>query len=157
MGGRRRDFPLPGAFGIIAHMRLSKKSEYALRALVCMARAPSAKHTIAGLSDAEGIPPKFLEQILLQLRQDGFLTSRRGAGGGYTLNRPAARISVFDVLASIEGRKGLVSSETTNPGASSVRAFLADLENEIGKLLASRSIEDLVRIEQHAAGGQFEI
>ena len=65
-------------------MRVSRKSEYALRALIAMARKPRS-YQIQELSDAENIPIKFLEQILLTLRHAGFLTSKRGVGGGYSL------------------------------------------------------------------------
>ena len=62
-------------------MRLSKKAEYGLRALATMARG-KASWSIQELSEAEHIPVKFLEQILLALRHAGVLTSRRGVGGG---------------------------------------------------------------------------
>ena len=69
-------------------MRISRKSEYALRALVSLARERRS-WGIQELSERENIPVKFLEQILLALRHAGLLTSKRGVGGGYTLHRAA--------------------------------------------------------------------
>ena len=66
-------------------MRISRKAEYALRALVALARHGRPLQ-IGELSRVENIPVKFLEQILLALRNDGLLASKRGVGGGYTLS-----------------------------------------------------------------------
>src|SRR5579862_5409592 len=72
-----------GAEGTEA-VRISRKAEYALRALVALARHGRPLQ-IGELSRVENIPVKFLEQILLALRNDGFLASKRGVGGGYAL------------------------------------------------------------------------
>jgi len=69
-------------------MRLSKKTEYALRALIYAARSPEGtSFQIRDLAEKNGIPKKFLELILLELKNAGVLTSRRGVGGGYLLAR----------------------------------------------------------------------
>ena len=85
-------------------MRLSKKTEYALRALAELAvnQEQGTLHA-QELARREKIPVKFLEQILLTLRKAGILQSRRGAGGGYTLNRPPERISLGEVVQVIDG------------------------------------------------------
>jgi Rrf2 family protein len=80
-------------------MRLSKKAEYGLRALVAIARQPRRSWSIQELAAQERIPIKFLEQILLGLRHAGVLSSKRGVGGGYTLVRPAEEIRLGDVIA----------------------------------------------------------
>ena len=64
-------------------MRLSRKAEYALRALTAIARQPRKSWPIQELATRERIPIKFLEQILLALRRAGFLASKRGVGGGW--------------------------------------------------------------------------
>src|SRR5258707_10326218 len=80
-------------------MRISRKAEYALRALLLLARDnPDKVHQIQELSEAGGIPVKFLEQILLTLRNHGILSSKRGEGGGYTLKRRPSEMSVFEVI-----------------------------------------------------------
>src|ERR1700728_4410704 len=72
-----------GDFRATLGMRISKKAEYALRALAAIARQPKCWQ-IQELSGRENIPIKFLEQILLALRHAGLLASKRGVGGGYT-------------------------------------------------------------------------
>lgn len=83
-------------------MRISARAEYAVRACVLLARATErlASPTIA--SD-EGIPAKFLEGILTSLVRAGIVSSRRGAGGGYELARPAAEVTVADVIRAVDG------------------------------------------------------
>ncbi len=90
-------------------MRLSKKTEYALRALFAIARAPQgpgaegAAWRIEQVSRQENIPVKFLEQILLSLKNTGLLTSKRGVNGGYRLARSPAEISVGEVIRALDG------------------------------------------------------
>ena len=69
-------------------MRISRRAEYALRALLLIAKDRKEKiHHIQELSEQGNIPVKFLEQILLHLRNEGLLTSKRGVGGGYSLRK----------------------------------------------------------------------
>ena len=83
---------------------ISHKAKYALRALVALARAPAGESlAISEIARSQRIPKKFLEQILLDLKNRGLLTSRRGKGGGYTLRRPASDISYGEVLRLIDG------------------------------------------------------
>ena len=85
-------------------MRLSKRAEYALRALTAMARRPvQTVSQIEELSAAEGLPPKVLEQILLGLKKADLLRSKRGVGGGYQLTKPASGITVGDILRAVDG------------------------------------------------------
>ncbi|MEW6750366.1 MAG: Rrf2 family transcriptional regulator [Candidatus Latescibacterota bacterium] len=86
-------------------MRLSKKAEYALRALAELAMADQEDGNLHAqeLSRRVQIPVKFLEQILLILKRAGILQSRRGAGGGYVLSRPPDRISVGEIVRLIDG------------------------------------------------------
>ncbi len=85
-------------------MRISKKCEYALRALTALAshhgRDPLQIREIA---EAARVPEKFLEQILLALRNAGFLQSRRGVGGGYSLIRDPATVNLAQVIRTIDG------------------------------------------------------
>ena len=83
-------------------MRLSARVDYALRAM-CELAAANAPRTVEQLSAAQRIPNKYLESILGELRRDGLLRSQRGPEGGYRLARPAADITVADVLRAVEG------------------------------------------------------
>src|SRR5579884_1327992 len=83
---------------------LSQKAKYALRALLVMAEDADGRPLhVADIAQAEGISRKFLEAILLELRKQGLLTSRRGAGGGYRLARPADQIYFGEIIRIIDG------------------------------------------------------
>ncbi len=85
-------------------MNVSVKGEYALRAVFDLACRESPQPVkIAEIAARQGIPQKFLELILSQLKQGGFLSSRRGAEGGYFLARPSEAITVGDVIRHIDG------------------------------------------------------
>ena len=91
-------------------MRLSARVDYALRATAELAAAvgddPNVKVrpvTAEQIARAQQIPPKFLESILLQLRQGGVVYAQRGPEGGYWLARPAAEITLAEVIRVIDG------------------------------------------------------
>jgi len=83
-------------------MRLSARVDYALRAVSELAAA-NAPRTVEQLSEAQHIPTKYLESILGELRRTGLLRSQRGPEGGYRLSRPAAEISIADVIRALDG------------------------------------------------------
>ena len=84
-------------------MRISAKSDYALRAASELAAAGGGPVKGEALATAQSIPQKFLENILSDLRQAGIVRSQRGAEGGYWLARPAAEVSVADVIRAVDG------------------------------------------------------
>src|SRR5215213_246222 len=85
-------------------MRVSAKTDYALRAAVELAAADSdAPVKGERLATSQSIPLRFLENILLTLRHAGIVESRRGADGGYRLARPADEITLADVIRAIDG------------------------------------------------------
>src|SRR3954454_24443178 len=86
-------------------MRVSAKTDYALRAIVELASSGDGTTPVKGerLASSQGIPLRFLENILLQLRHAGLVDSRRGAEGGYRLARPAEDIALADVIRAIDG------------------------------------------------------
>ncbi len=85
-------------------MKISVKGEYALQAIFDLASQPAGEPVrIADIARRERIPQKFLEIILVGLKQAGFVESRRGAEGGYLLARAAESLTVEEVLRSIEG------------------------------------------------------
>lgn len=83
-------------------MRLSARVDYALRATAELAAA-QAPRTVDQLSAEQKIPAKYLESILGELRRGGLLRSQRGPDGGYRLARPAAQISIADVIRALDG------------------------------------------------------
>jgi Rrf2 family cysteine metabolism transcriptional repressor len=87
-------------------MNISVKSEYALHAVLDLALQPPGEPVkIAEVARRQKIPQKFLELILANLKQGGFVESRRGAEGGYRLARPASEITVGEVLKFVEEAK----------------------------------------------------
>ncbi|MEO6848690.1 MAG: Rrf2 family transcriptional regulator [Chthoniobacterales bacterium] len=143
-------------------MQLSKRSEYALRTLLVMSRHSTSQiHTLQELSKAEGIPPKFLEQILAQLKKAGVLHSRRGSQGGYSLARPPSRIMVGEILELIEGTRMFAPAErgaiSQQRNVAILRSFQLELEKEIYELIYHRSLEDLLKLDPHRAVMNFEI
>jgi Rrf2 family protein len=85
-------------------VRVSAKTDYAIRAALELAAAPDDK-PVKGerIATAQAIPLRFLENILMQLRHAGLVDSRRGADGGYRLARPAADVTLADVIRAIDG------------------------------------------------------
>ncbi|MBE3132945.1 MAG: Rrf2 family transcriptional regulator [Acidobacteria bacterium] len=88
---------------------LSQKCQYGLRAVFELARHyGKGPIKIADIAAAQAIPPRFLEVILSQLKQGGFVDSRRGASGGYELKRSPGDLAVGEVIRFIEGPIGPV-------------------------------------------------
>ena len=85
-------------------MRVSAKTDYAIRAVLELAAAPDSK-PVKGerIATAQAIPLRFLENILMQLRHAGLVDSRRGADGGYRLARAADDVTLADVIRAIDG------------------------------------------------------
>ena len=84
-------------------MRVSAKADYAARAAVELATAGDGPIKADRIAEAQGIPGKFLETILLELKHAGIVRSQRGPDGGYTLARPADEISLADVIRAVDG------------------------------------------------------
>src|SRR5919109_988566 len=84
-------------------MRVSGKGDYALRAAVLLAAAGQGPTKGERIAEAQEIPLKFLENILLELRHNGLVQSQRGADGGYWLARPAEEITLAQVIRAVEG------------------------------------------------------
>jgi Rrf2 family transcriptional regulator, cysteine metabolism repressor len=85
-------------------MRLTNRSEYALLALVHLARQTDEGYLpVLAIADAQGIPPKFLEQILLALKRAHYVRSLKGQRGGYRLAKPAKAITLAEVIRLFDG------------------------------------------------------
>lgn len=93
-------------------MKLSVRGEYALRALLVLAREFKEDDSvlrIQEISDKQNIPKRFLEQILNDLKSAGIVESRRGVAGGYRLHRPPEKVTLAEVVRHIEGPLAPVS------------------------------------------------
>lgn len=120
-------------------MKLTSKSEYALLALVFLARqADQGAIPVHTIATAQSIPEKFLEQILLALKRAHFLRSVKGKGGGFLLARKPSSISLADVIRLFDG--ALAPTESVS------RYFYEStpIEKEKRLLAVFRDIRDLV-------------
>jgi Rrf2 family protein len=84
-------------------VRVSAKADYAIRAMVELAAAGEGPLKGERIAQAQEIPIRFLENILVDLRRGGLVASQRGSEGGYWLARPAAEISLADVIRAVDG------------------------------------------------------
>jgi Rrf2 family transcriptional regulator, iron-sulfur cluster assembly transcription factor len=149
-------------------MKLSKKSEYALRALIAMARDITGKtFSIQEIAAAEHIPLKFLEQILLILKNGSLLRSKRGVGGGYQLARQPRYISFAEVMELIDGPSEPITCsahvgkasqcDCGITGACSLGHTLASLRDQSQNWLRSTSIAQVIEREQQRTDVSFDI
>jgi Rrf2 family protein len=99
---------------------ISRSGVVALRALLAMVEEPQRWRSGADLALEQGLPAPFLEQVLLRLRRAGVLEARRGRHGGYRLLRPAAAVSLAEVLAAVRPAavaSAAVASAAVEPAA----------------------------------------
>lgn len=95
-------------------MQVSARADYALRAAAELARAASeGSGPLKGerISEEQGIPKKFMENILLDLKHSGIVRTQRGAAGGYWLARPASETTLADIIRAVEGPLANVRGE----------------------------------------------
>jgi Rrf2 family transcriptional regulator, cysteine metabolism repressor len=98
-------------------MKITAKAEYACLAVIDLARSGNGTpRRIKDIAEAQGIPERYLVQILLQLKSVGLVQSARGSVGGYHLVRPADRISVADVITAIDGPADAPRTATSPAG-----------------------------------------
>jgi Rrf2 family transcriptional regulator, cysteine metabolism repressor len=85
-------------------MMFSTKAEYGIRVMAHLARHDGSQPiSLSSIADAEGLPLAYLEHLVQRLRKAELVESRRGAHGGYTLARPAAEVTMAEVVAALEG------------------------------------------------------
>jgi len=89
----------------MAFLQVSRKVDYALRAIIHLANEETSERacTVSEIAERERIPRQFLEKIVQQLIQRGLVRSRRGPHGGYVLARPAEQVTFRDVIEAVEG------------------------------------------------------
>ena len=93
-------------------MYISAKVDYATRVLLALAAAPAGSQVTGEvLATAQGVPVKFVENTLVELRRAGIVVSQRGPEGGYRLARPADEIAVADIFRALEGPLAEVRGE----------------------------------------------
>jgi Rrf2 family protein len=139
-------------------MRLSKRGEYGLRAMIILAHAynetPDAMVQIKEISEQDKIPPKYLEQILLALKNAGLLQSRMGIGGGYYLARQSSDINLGQIIRVLDGPLApirCVSQMAYEPcgcpdeRTCGLRMVMGDVRNAIADILDNTTLEDVTK------------
>jgi Rrf2 family protein len=139
-------------------VKLSKRGEYALRALIDLGIASELGWPmlqISELASKEKLPIKFLEQIFTQLKSAGYVASRRGKFGGYSLSRPMSQIKFGDVIRLIDGPLAPIRcvSQTSYARCScpdenhcGLRMLMFDVRNAISTILDRYTLADIVEI-----------
>lgn len=133
-------------------MRVTAKVDYAVRAMAELAAAPPGR-PVKGerLAGAQGVPLRFLENILADLRHGGLVASQRGADGGYWLARPADTIHIADVIRVVEGP--LADVRGTRPDALEYHGAAASLREVWIAVRANlRAVLEQVTLADVAAG-----
>jgi Rrf2 family protein len=129
-------------------VRLSAKADYALRASVELAALGDGHVKAEAIAQAQSIPLRFLEQILLDLKHAGLVASQRGSEGGYWLARPPAEIALADIIRAVEGPlanvRGVRPEELEYEGAAeALREVFVALRANIRAVLEEVTLADV--------------
>ncbi len=136
-------------------MRLSKRSEYGIRAVLKLATKNQGEPvSLKEIAEEENIPLKFLEQIFLSLKNTGLLHSKSGRGGGYYLGRPANQIRIGQIVRILDGPLAPINcvSETAYEPCDcpdeencGLRLVMLDVRNAIAGILDNTTLADLMK------------
>ena len=132
---------------------LTKKGKYGLKAMVHLAgREPGKPCLVSDIAEQNGIPKKFLDTILGELKNAGFLHSKKGKGGGYVLGRPASEIRVGHIVRVLDGPLAPIpcASKTRyqpcddcDVATCQIRHMMLDVRNAIAEVLDKTSLAQL--------------
>jgi Rrf2 family protein len=135
----------------MVYMRISAKTDYAIRAVVEMAAAAHDGQLVKAeaVADAQHIPLRFLLSILNELRHAGIVDSRRGADGGYRLAKPPYAIAIADVIRAIDGPLANVAGTRPDAldltgSAAPLRDVWVSLRSSIREVLEHVTVADVV-------------
>ncbi|MGD9692442.1 MAG: Rrf2 family transcriptional regulator [Phycisphaerales bacterium] len=113
---------------------ISRTTEYALRAMVCIAMRPDEHFSASTLSTLTAVPQDYLAKVLQQLSTAGFISGRRGVGGGYTLDKPPSEVRLIDIINAVSSLQRI----TTCPlGLDTHGPNLCPLHQTIDKAIAA--------------------
>jgi Rrf2 family protein len=131
-------------------VRISAKTDYAIRALVEIAAhgAPDHAVTAESIAAAQGIPVRFLLNILADLRRVGLVDSRRGPVGGWWLARPADEITVADAVRAVDGQLAHITTASTVGAGAATAQSVSDVwlavRSSVREVLENITLADLV-------------
>jgi len=145
---------------------LSKKTKYALKAMMVLAKEyGQGPVLISEIARREVVPQKFLELILLELKNQGILQSKKGKGGGYFLGRPPQQISIGHVIRVLDGPLAplpcvsrtayMRCSECLDERTCGIRMVMKEVRDATAKILDSTTLADMLkRVEIVVSGGE---
>ncbi|HRH51016.1 MAG TPA: Rrf2 family transcriptional regulator [Panacibacter sp.] len=135
---------------------ISKKTKYAINALVYLAKENKGTEPIqiSKIAESENIPRKFLEAILLILKNAGMLSSRKGKTGGYFLHKSPDEINIADVMRLFDGPIALLPcvthtyyercEECKDEATCGIRSVFADVRNETVNTLKNATLTEIM-------------
>ena len=150
---------------------LTKKTKYAVKALMALARNKENKPMlISEIAAKEQLPKKFLEAILLELKRNGFLGSKKGAGGGYYLMKKADEIKLAAIIRVIDGPIALLPcvslnfyercEECIDEAYCGIRQVMKDVRDATLKILTETTLADMIEkedsIKEKIAKGEID-
>jgi Rrf2 family protein len=144
---------------------LSKKTKYALKALMVLSKEyGQGPVLISDVAQREGIPRKFLEIILLELRNNGVLQSKKGKGGGYFLAKAPAQVSVGHVIRVLDGPLAplpcvsrtayMRCRECRDERTCGIRMVMKEVRDATAQILDSTTLADMLKRVEAAVGGR---
>ena len=135
---------------------ISRKTKYGLQSLIYLAKRYNQKPVlISDLAESERIPKKFLESILLDLKNKGILQSKKGKGGGYTLARDPQKITIGEVIRILEGPLAPVPcvsqtayrkcDECQDENTCEIRIVMKEVRDAMANILDNATFRDLIQ------------
>jgi Rrf2 family transcriptional regulator, cysteine metabolism repressor len=137
-------------------MMFSTKAEYGIRVMAHLARHDGSQPiSLSSIADAEGLPLAYLEHLVQRLRKAELVESRRGAHGGYTLARPAAEVTMAEIVAALEGEiapiecitadaDGVVTCAREGASPCPTKLLWTRVQGSIVRTLNEMTLDDLV-------------
>jgi Rrf2 family iron-sulfur cluster assembly transcriptional regulator len=136
-------------------MQITRAGEYAVIGLLYLARQPSERMVMVDeISEAERIPKSFLAKIFQSLAKGGFVRSHRGAGGGFSLARPAEEINLLQILNCVEGAFALQRCVTEEPEcvlseqrlqSCTLCAIFSEAQSRVNEVFSRTTLRDLLQ------------
>lgn len=134
---------------------LTKKGKYGLKAMADLAQlAPGETAFVSEIATRNNIPKKFLDTILLELRNGGMLRSKKGPGGGYALSKPASDIFVGQIVRALDGPLAPIRcasrtafeacEDCSDPRTCQVRHSMSQVRDAIANVLDSMTLDQFV-------------
>lgn len=138
---------------------LSKKTQYSFYALIHLAKEyQKGPVLISTIAEREKIPKKFLEAILVELKKNGYVNSKKGKGGGYFLVKPPQEINLAEILRLFEGAIALLPcaaykyykpcTQCKDEKKCGIRSIIKDIRDETVRLLKSYTLASVIRKEK---------